>query len=142
MEMDRLSGSEAQKFFSEEALLSMMSNIPNKMAFKIGEAADLVGVKQYVLRYWESEFDALRPKKAPNGQRIYTRKEIEMALMIRTLLYTHRFSIEGARSALKGFRQELSEQMDWKRAQEAYDRARNKIVDLANEIRRVRHLFE
>ncbi len=75
--------------------------IPNKMGFKIGEVAKYVGVKQYVLRYWETEFEALHPRKSHNGQRFYTRKDIEMALTIRKLLHEDRFSIEGARAVLK-----------------------------------------
>lgn len=75
--------------------------IPDKLGFKIGEVAKFVGVKSYVLRYWESEFESLRPKKSGNGQRVYARKDIEMALTIRKLLYEDRFSIEGARCALK-----------------------------------------
>ena len=75
--------------------------IPNKLGFKIGEVAKFVGVKSYVLRYWETEFESLKPKKSSNGQRLYTRKDIEMALTIRKLLYEDRFSIEGAKSALK-----------------------------------------
>lgn len=78
-----------------------LDKIPNKLGFKIGEVAKFVGVKSYVLRYWETEFETLRPKKSSNGQRLYTRKDIEMALTIRKLLYEDRFSIEGAKSALK-----------------------------------------
>lgn len=91
-------------------LMEKVRTIPNTMAFKIGEAAELVGVKQYVLRYWESEFEQLRPKKSKNGQRIYSRKDVETAIMIKKLLYEDRFSIEGARAALKALRQEVKEE--------------------------------
>jgi DNA-binding transcriptional MerR regulator len=66
-------------------------------------------VKQYVLRYWESEFDVLHPKKSKNGQRMYTKKDVETALMIRKLLYDDRFSIEGAQAAIKKLRQQVKE---------------------------------
>ena len=82
-------------------LLGSLEAIPGKMAFKIGEAAAMVGVKQYVLRYWETEFDQLRPRKSKNGQRVYSRRDVETAMMIKKLLYEDRFSIEGARAALK-----------------------------------------
>lgn len=82
-------------------LRAKIEAIPNKMGFKIGEVAKYVGVKQYVLRYWETEFEALHPRKSHNGQRFYTRKDIEMALTIRKLLHEDRFSIEGARAVLK-----------------------------------------
>lgn len=90
-------------------LQSKIENIPDKFGFKIGEAAEYVGVKQYVLRYWESEFDTLKPKKSKNGQRMYTQKDVETALMIRKLLYDDRFSIEGAQAAIKKLRQQVKD---------------------------------
>ena len=90
-------------------LQTKIENIPDKFGFKIGEAADYVGVKQYVLRYWESEFDILNPKKSKNGQRMYTKKNVETALLIKKLLHEDRFSIEGAQSALKKLRQQVKE---------------------------------
>lgn len=86
---------------SNEELKGRISSIPDKLGFKIGEVAEFVGVKQYVLRYWETEFDMLKPKKSANGQRVYTKKDIQNALIIRKLLHIDRFSIEGARSVLK-----------------------------------------
>lgn len=91
-------------------LQDKIKNIPDKMAFKIGEAADYVGVKQYVLRYWESEFDILKPKKSKNGQRMYTRKDVETALLIKKLLHEDRFSIEGAQTALRKLRKQVKEE--------------------------------
>jgi len=90
-------------------LQTKIENIPDKFGFKIGEAADYVGVKQYVLRYWESEFDILKPKKSKNGQRMYTKKDVETALLIKKLLHEDRFSIEGAQSALRKLRQQVKE---------------------------------
>jgi DNA-binding transcriptional MerR regulator len=76
-------------------------SIPDKPFFKIGEAARLVGVKPYVLRYWETEFRSIRPQKTRSQQRLYRRKEIELLLRIRHLLYDERFTIEGARTRLR-----------------------------------------
>ncbi|MCB0378359.1 MAG: MerR family transcriptional regulator [Bdellovibrionales bacterium] len=90
-------------------LQQKISDIPDKMGFKIGEAAEIVGVKQYVLRYWETEFDVLHPKKSKNGQRMYTKKDVETALLIRKLLHDDRFSIEGARTALKRLRKQMKD---------------------------------
>lgn len=90
-----------QALFVDEALKKELSQIPDKMAFKIGEVADLLGIKTYVLRYWETEFDALKPKKSNHNQRMYSRKDVETALFIKKLLYRDRFSIEGARKALR-----------------------------------------
>lgn len=99
-------------------LKEKINNIPDKMGFKIGEVADYVGVKQYVLRYWETEFEVLHPKKSTNGQRFYTRKDIETALIIRKLLHEDRFSIEGARSFLKRLRQQNKSMVDLHEAEE------------------------
>ena len=90
-------------------LKTKIDAIPDKMGFKIGEVAEYVGVKQYVLRYWETEFEALQPRKSNNGQRFYTRKDIEMALTIRKLLHEDRFSIEGARAVLKKMKGQKSQ---------------------------------
>ncbi len=75
--------------------------IPDKPFFKIGEAARLCAVKPYVLRYWETEFSSIRPKKTRSQQRLYQRKDVELLLRIRHLLYDERFTIEGARARLR-----------------------------------------
>jgi DNA-binding transcriptional MerR regulator len=75
-------------------------DIPDKLYFRIGEVAKLAGVKQYVLRFWESEFPVLGPKKSGTGHRLYRRKDVEMVLEIKRLLYEKRFTIEGARQWL------------------------------------------
>ena len=75
--------------------------IPNKLYFRIGEVAKLAGVKPYVLRFWESEFNGLGPKKSGTGHRLYRRKDVEMVLEIKRLLYDKRFTIEGARKVLE-----------------------------------------
>ncbi len=76
-------------------------SIPDKLFFRIGEVSQLVGVEPYVLRYWESEFPGLSPKKSNTGQRMFRRKDVEMLLNIKQLLYDKKFTIEGARKALK-----------------------------------------
>lgn len=78
--------------------------IPNKLYFRIGDVGRLTGIKAYVLRYWESEFPMLRPKKSGTNQRLYRRKDVEMVLEIKRLLYEQRFTIEGARSYLENRR--------------------------------------
>ena len=75
--------------------------IPDKPFFKIGEAARLCAVKPYVLRYWETEFRSLKPQKTRSQQRLYRRKDVELLLKIRGLLYEQRFTIEGARARLR-----------------------------------------
>ncbi len=71
--------------------------IPDKLYFRIGEVSHLAGVEPYVLRYWESEFPSLMPKKSGTGHRLYRRKDVEMVLELKRLLYEKRFTIEGAR---------------------------------------------
>lgn len=78
-----------------------MTPIPDKLFFRIGEVSQLVGVEPYVLRYWETEFPGLSPKKSNTGQRMFRRKDVEMLLNIKQLLYEKKFTIEGARKALK-----------------------------------------
>jgi DNA-binding transcriptional MerR regulator len=75
--------------------------IPNKLYFRIGDVVRLTGVKAYVLRYWETEFPMLKPKKSGTNQRLYRRKDVEMALEIKRLLYDQRFTIEGARTHIE-----------------------------------------
>ncbi len=75
--------------------------IPNRLFFRIGDVADLAGLEAYVLRYWETEFPSLRPKKTSNGQRQYRRKDVEVVLEIKRLLYDEGYTIAGARKALK-----------------------------------------
>jgi DNA-binding transcriptional MerR regulator len=75
--------------------------IPEKIYFKIGEVCELVGVQAHVLRYWETEFPMLSPQKNNSGQRSYRRKDVEMALRIKQLLYKEMFTIAGARKKLQ-----------------------------------------
>src|SRR5215831_17799513 len=74
--------------------------IPDKLFFKIGEVCELVGVQAHVLRYWETEFPTLQPQKNRSGQRTYRRKDVEMALHIKQLLYEEGFTIAGAKRKL------------------------------------------
>lgn len=87
---------------TDAAVRAGTPEIPDKLYFKIGEVADLLGVEPYVLRYWETEFTQLTPKKSGTGHRLYRRKDVELLLKIKHLLYEKRFTIEGARQALQG----------------------------------------
>jgi DNA-binding transcriptional MerR regulator len=86
---------------TDVALVPESPEIPDKLYFKIGEVSVLLGVEPYVLRYWESEFSALAPKKSGKGHRLYRRKDVETLLRIKHLLYEKKFTIEGARQALQ-----------------------------------------
>ncbi len=78
----------------------MIPQIPDKLYFKIGEVAELTGIKPHVLRYWESEFAPFRPTKSRNQQRMYRRKDIELVLRLKDLLYNQGFTISGAKKKL------------------------------------------
>jgi DNA-binding transcriptional MerR regulator len=86
---------------TDVALQSGSPEIPDKLYFKIGEVSELLTVEPYVLRYWETEFPLLAPKKSGTGHRLYRRKDVELLLRIKHLLYDRRFTIEGARQALQ-----------------------------------------
>jgi DNA-binding transcriptional MerR regulator len=75
--------------------------LPDKLYFKIGEVARIVGVKPYVLRYWETEFPLIRPGKTRSHHRLYRRRDVEALLEIKRLLHNERYTIEGAKRRLK-----------------------------------------
>jgi len=77
------------------------TELPDKLFFKIGEVAQLVGVKPHVLRYWESEFPALRPMKTRGAHRMYRRRDVELAVLLRRLLHQEGLTVAGAKKRLK-----------------------------------------
>lgn len=76
-------------------------SLPDKLFFKIGEVAEIVGVKPHVLRYWEEEFSALRPKKTRGSHRQYARRDVELAMLIKRLVHDDGYTLAGARKRLK-----------------------------------------
>ena len=79
-----------------------MSTVPDKLYYRIGEVETITEIPAYVLRYWESEFKLLRPKKNPAGQRLYRKADLELVLRIKSLLYEERLTLEGAKKRLRG----------------------------------------
>lgn len=75
---------------------------PEKLYYKIGEVASLIGVKPYVLRYWESEFNVIRPAKTKSKHRLYRRRDVEILREVKRLLHVERLTIEGAKKRLQG----------------------------------------
>lgn len=86
---------------SQPAVEHQRPEIPDKLYFRIGEVSRLAGIKPYVLRFWETEFSSLGPKKSGKGHRLYRRKDVELVLEIKRLLYEKRYTIEGARKYLE-----------------------------------------
>lgn len=78
-----------------------MDSIPDKRFFRIGEVSRIVGVPTHVLRYWEKEFASVRPRRTPSKQRLYRRREVEMLLRLKNLLYHEKYTIAGARKKLR-----------------------------------------
>jgi len=76
------------------------ASLPEKLYFRIGEVAELVGVEPHVLRYWEREFRTIRPTKSAKGQRVYSRRDVENLMRVRELLYKEGFTIAGAKKKL------------------------------------------
>lgn len=75
--------------------------IPDKLYYKIGEVAKFTGVKTHVLRYWETEFNTIRPNKSHSNQRLYRRQDVDLILYLKDLLYNQGFTIAGARKKLR-----------------------------------------
>ena len=115
-----------------------MQKIPNKLSFRIGEAAKILSVKPYILRYWESEFEQLKPSKLDNKQRLYFHKDIEVLFLIKKLLYHDGFSIRGAKQALKPLKKEFKKvQTNYKitqRLNQEMDFVIQKVAVLKNNI--------
>lgn len=81
-------------------------SIPDRMFFRIGDVAEIAGLQPYVLRFWEKEFDFLAPIKNAAGQRLYRKGDVESVLLIKRLLYSERYSIEGAKKRIKELRKQ------------------------------------
>lgn len=93
--MHKLAKSTARKTVSGEVM------IPDKLYFRIGEVSRLCGLPSYVLRFWETEFNQLKPSKSGTGQRMYRKIDVENVLRIKKLLYDQGFTIAGARQQLR-----------------------------------------
>lgn len=105
----------------------MAARLPDKLYFRIGEVSRIVGVEPYVLRYWETEFDPLKPAKAPSRHRMYRKKDVELLLEIKRLLYGEGYTIEGARKKLKEAKKEERQQLKLPLSESAHRNALSKI---------------
>jgi DNA-binding transcriptional MerR regulator len=115
----------------------MPSSLPDKIYFKIGEVSQLVGVEPYVLRYWETEFELLKPSKAPSRHRLYKKKDVQLLLDIKRLLYSEGFTIEGARKKLKETKKEEKDQLKLPLADQKYRTALTKIKKELQSLRKM-----
>ncbi len=126
----------------DQELQRDLERIPDKMAFRIGEVADLLNLKTYVLRYWESEFEALKPKKSRHNQRMYERRDVETLMFIKKLLYRDKFSIEGAKGALRKLRKDNQRVKQIKTMADRFEDVRGKAEDLLDAIRAAKVRFK
>ena len=90
------------------------NEIPDKVYFRIGEVSDLVGVDTHVLRYWETEFKEIRPRRAKSNQRLYRKQDVENLLLIKTLLHNEGYTISGARKLLRNQNRDEFDEKDSK----------------------------
>ena len=124
-----------------DVALQPTPEIPDKLYFKIGEVSELLGVEAYVLRYWETEFPVLSPKKSGTGHRLYRRKDVELLLRIKHLLYDKRFTIEGARQSLHSEARAPKQARPSKRAQ-AELFAVDPLPDIRRELQEILQLLK
>ena len=123
---------------TSEWMESQIKKIPNKLSFRIGEVSKILSVKPYILRYWESEFDQLKPSKLDNKQRLYFHKDIEVLFLIKKLLYEDGFSIRGAKQALKPLNKEFKKV---KGDNKAKDKLHQEITQLLNRVSALKSIF-
>jgi DNA-binding transcriptional MerR regulator len=113
----------------EPATGELRTEIPDKLYFRIGEVSRLAGIKPYVLRFWETEFSSLGPKKSGKGHRLYRRKDVELVLEIKRLLYEKRYTIEGARKYLDSRSREVGAHTKTNRSQTVLFGDPNQAID-------------
>ena len=123
----------------DSTLVFEIQNIPSKMSFKIGEVAEILNVKTHVLRYWEMEFKYFHPQKMSNGQRLYFKKDIETALLIKKLLYRDGFSVKGAKKALKDLKRENRQ---YRKKLSSEEKILKKITQIQETISGIRNLIK
>ena len=105
----------------------MTLEVAEKLYYRIGEVEEIAGVPAYVLRYWESEFKLLRPKKNPAGQRLYRRRDLELVQRIKALLYDERLTLEGAKKRLIAESRKSSQQLDLGMREATYAQALKRV---------------
>jgi DNA-binding transcriptional MerR regulator len=107
------------------------SEIPDKLFFRIGEVSRIANVQPSVLRFWESEFPSIKPRRTDSGQRVYRRKDVELILTIKQLLYEKKFTIRGARRHLRS-----------KSSSTQYRSKPNVIDEIRRDLKQIRDLLK
>ncbi|UCE78314.1 MAG: MerR family transcriptional regulator [Nitrospiraceae bacterium] len=104
--------------------------LPDKLFYKIGEVSQRTGVESYVLRYWETEFPFLKPRKNKSGQRVYVKKDLDLILQLKKMLYQDRYTIEGARKKLSEGSLRVSEPLPASDADNSNSQSSVKAIEL------------
>jgi DNA-binding transcriptional MerR regulator len=112
------------------AAVELPTEVPDRLYFRIGEVSSLTGVPPYVLRYWESEFPVLQPRKSGGGQRLYRKRDVAMVLEIKKLLYQERYTVAGARRRLT----EREERARRQEARAALQRLRSGLESIVKQL--------
>ena len=112
-----------------------MSTVPDKLYYRIGEVETITEIPAYVLRYWESEFKLLRPKKNPAGQRLYRPRDLELVQRIKALLYDERLTLEGAKKRLLAESRKTNQQLDLGLRETAYADTLRRVRDRLTTLR-------
>lgn len=122
-----------------ENIVRVQRSFPDKLFYKIGEVSRIAGVEPYVLRYWETEFSFLNPRKNKSGQRVYVRKDLDLVLQIKKLLYEDRFTIEGVRKRFGDIEPPKQVQMQSSSvhpsAKEAFEKIKKRLRSILGQIR-------
>ena len=114
------------------------TTIPDKLYFKIGEVAKMADVPTHVLRYWESEFSGIKPKRANSKQRLYKRQDVELILDIKTLLHEQGYTIAGARKLLENGQTPSQAVIDVK---PGITKVLNPLQTIKQELKELQHLL-
>ncbi len=116
----------------------MKNSIPDKLYFKIGEVAKMADVPTHVLRYWESEFPAIKPKRANSKQRLYRRQDVELVLKIKVLLHEQGFTIAGAKKRIDSGQDVTFSAPDKKNVSSSVS---NKLQTIKQELKKLQNLL-
>ncbi|MBI1912723.1 MAG: MerR family transcriptional regulator [Deltaproteobacteria bacterium] len=114
-----------------------MTEIPDKLYFKIGEVAKITKVKPYILRYWETEFKIISPKKSLTKQRVYSKRDVELIVEIKNLLYKEKFTLEGAKKRIKEIQAEKQKQLGFDFPEQKFQSALKSIKKELTSIRKL-----
>lgn len=117
----------------------MSTSVPDKLYYKIGEVSEITGIEPYVLRYWESEFKIMSPSRSRSRQRLYRKRDLELIMEIKRLLYDERFTIEGAKKRLQRAGRGRNKQLELGLQEPSYKEA---LTQIKEELEQIREILE